>query len=256
MAKTSARFLIVSAWEPEQRVLRQVLHGPSEGTPSPLSEPESVHEMAWRERFGRAELERLGRQVVFGCLGVGVFQALEFLCGWLKAGAAEGKTQPLLCFTGTGGIVGKKFTQPFAELVKAVFWYDPRVVTQHAYVPPQMEREMVFRSEVDEDDDLPKLTCLGTFGITCNSSDQAAAVGALREKLALSPSEDFVENLELYAVARAAARFGLKWRAQIGVSNETGPLAHEQWKSHHIQASCLAQEQLLSALMRIKRSEF
>lgn len=250
--EASSRILILSAWEPEQRLLRNVLHGASAGSASPLGELESARAATWREKYGVSELSQLGRDVAFACLGVGVFQALEFLCDWLRDGPAVSKNPPTLCFTGTGGVVGKRFINPFAARVSAVCWYDPRVLTGHAYLPPQMEREWVFWSEVGADEGTVSLTCLGTFGITRSTAAQDAALTALKERLGLDQAADFAENLELYAVARAAARYGLKWRAHLGVSNETGPLAHAQWKSHHIPASCLAQEQLLEALMRTR----
>lgn len=41
-----------------------------------------------------------------------------------------------------------------------------------------------------------------------------------------------VENLEAFAVGRAAARLNLPFMAILGISNQVGPSAHAQWKKH------------------------
>lgn len=46
-----------------------------------------------------------------------------------------------------------------------------------------------------------------------------------------------LENLEAFAVARAAAAAGLPFAAVLGVSNVVGPKAHEEWRTHHLAAS-------------------
>jgi nucleoside phosphorylase len=40
------------------------------------------------------------------------------------------------------------------------------------------------------------------------------------------------ENLEAFAVARAAAAAGVRFAAVLGIANEVGPRAHLQWKTH------------------------
>jgi nucleoside phosphorylase len=47
-----------------------------------------------------------------------------------------------------------------------------------------------------------------------------------------------VENLEAFAVLRAAARAGIKLTAVVlGVANRVGPRAHSEWKANHLAAS-------------------
>ncbi|HVT09088.1 MAG TPA: phosphorylase [Polyangia bacterium] len=46
-----------------------------------------------------------------------------------------------------------------------------------------------------------------------------------------------LENLEAFAVARAAAAAGVEFAAVLGVANRVGPLAHEEWRAHHRRAS-------------------
>ncbi|HVY38677.1 MAG TPA: phosphorylase [Polyangia bacterium] len=46
-----------------------------------------------------------------------------------------------------------------------------------------------------------------------------------------------LENLEVFAVARAAAAAGVDFAAVLGVANRVGPLAHDEWRAHHRRAS-------------------
>ena len=46
-----------------------------------------------------------------------------------------------------------------------------------------------------------------------------------------------LENLEAFAVARAAATAGVEFAAVLGIANRVGPLAHEEWRAHHRRAS-------------------
>jgi purine-nucleoside phosphorylase len=46
-----------------------------------------------------------------------------------------------------------------------------------------------------------------------------------------------VENLEAFAVARAAALAGVPFAAVLGIANRVGPGAHAEWKANHHAAS-------------------
>ena len=46
-----------------------------------------------------------------------------------------------------------------------------------------------------------------------------------------------LENLEAFAVARAAATAGVAFTAVLGVANRVGPVAHDEWRAHHRRAS-------------------
>jgi futalosine hydrolase len=59
-----------------------------------------------------------------------------------------------------------------------------------------------------------------------------------------------LENLEAFAVARAARAAGLPFAAVLGVANEVGPAGHQQWRDNHLAASraaCRVIAQLLVA---------
>jgi nucleoside phosphorylase len=46
-----------------------------------------------------------------------------------------------------------------------------------------------------------------------------------------------VENLESFAVARAAAHADVPLAAVLGIANHVGPRAHAEWRRHHVAAS-------------------
>ena len=51
-----------------------------------------------------------------------------------------------------------------------------------------------------------------------------------------------LENLEAFAVARAAAAAGVDFAAVLGVANRVGPTGHDEWQRHHRAASRAACE--------------
>ena len=53
-------------------------------------------------------------------------------------------------------------------------------------------------------------------------------------------SSAFAENLEAFAVARAAAGAGLPVAAVLGIANRVGPRAHREWLANHVAASTAA----------------
>src|SRR6185295_1351675 len=47
----------------------------------------------------------------------------------------------------------------------------------------------------------------------------------------------FLENLEAFAVARAARAAKVPFAAVLGVANRVGPEGHREWRAHHQAAS-------------------
>jgi purine-nucleoside phosphorylase len=64
---------------------------------------------------------------------------------------------------------------------------------------------------------------------------------ALARRISKASGAD-VENLEAFAVARAAARAGVPMAAVLGIANTVGPAAHTEWRRHHLAASRAACE--------------
>jgi futalosine hydrolase len=59
---------------------------------------------------------------------------------------------------------------------------------------------------------------------------------ALARRIVAATGAD-LENLEAFAVARAAAAAGVDFAAVLGVANRVGPTGHAQWRRHHRAAS-------------------
>jgi purine-nucleoside phosphorylase len=74
--------------------------------------------------------------------------------------------------------------------------------------------------------DLPTVAC--PLAITRSA--------ALARRIALATGAA-LENLELFAVARAAALAEVEFAAVLGIANRVGPVAHDEWRAHHRRAS-------------------
>ncbi len=59
-----------------------------------------------------------------------------------------------------------------------------------------------------------------------------------------------VENLEAFAVGRAAAAARIPFACVLGVANDVGPGGHRQWKTHAADAAAAACEAVLRAPSR------
>jgi purine-nucleoside phosphorylase len=75
---------------------------------------------------------------------------------------------------------------------------------------------------------------LPVLDVACPGAITRAA--ALANRIARASGAE-LENLEVFAVARAAAAAGVAFAAVLGVSNAVGPRAHAQWRAHHLAAS-------------------
>jgi purine-nucleoside phosphorylase len=63
------------------------------------------------------------------------------------------------------------------------------------------------------------------------------------------------ENLEAFAVARAAAAAGLPIAAVLGVANRVGPRAHREWLANHVAASTAACRVVASSSRRMVKKD-
>jgi futalosine hydrolase len=59
-----------------------------------------------------------------------------------------------------------------------------------------------------------------------------------------------LENLEAFAVARAARAAGLPFAAVLGIANRVGPAGHKQWRDNHAAASRAACRLIAHLLLR------
>lgn len=216
------KVLVCSAWDPEQTVLRERVIESSSG--------EQVNEISLEPEF-------------LIC-GVGVFAALESVTRHL-AGKSMDLLPDLICFVGTAGAERSCFAEtvqlPFGDCVTEVLWHDHALAAGEGYVPGVMQREAAlgggnlrgkafgFEALVSDK------KCVSCYGISTQRND-------------FFKSECCYENLELYGVARAAARFGIAWCAFLGISNWIGTMAHQEWQTNHEAASACAQRLCYAAL--------
>jgi futalosine hydrolase len=73
----------------------------------------------------------------------------------------------------------------------------------------------------------------------------AITVGARAAATAARSSGCALENLEAFAVARAAARAGIPFAAVLGVANHVGPAGHREWRRHARRAAAAACDAVL-----------
>jgi hypothetical protein len=78
---------------------------------------------------------------------------------------------------------------------------------------------------------------LPTFDLACPLAITRSRAAGRRAALATGCA---LENLEAFAVARAAAAAGVPFAAVVGVSNMVGPRAHVEWKAWAERAAAAA----------------
>ena len=95
----------------------------------------------------------------------------------------------------------------------------------------------------------PTAASLGAALAACGSGKRPAQLLAVACPLAVTRSATLgrhvaratgaaLENLEAFAVARAAAAAGIdEVAAVLGIANRVGPRGHQEWRAHHVAAS-------------------
>jgi futalosine hydrolase len=206
-------WLVLSAWDPELSGLRQ----------------------------GLAQMPAAARRSVSARpAGVGLIEAA------VGATRAIAEVQPTaVVFVGTAGLYpGRRPDLELAEVVGArrILLVDSAVLRGQAFVPAP----------------LPVAT-----EVTPSLRDRAARQGVLMGDVAcpigitkgLATARQIargldcdVENLEAFAVARAAAAADLPFAALLGISNAVGPAGHREWKRHAESAAHAACRAALSLI--------
>jgi nucleoside phosphorylase len=194
------RWLVLAAWPPELTELRRRLPR------SPLC------------------------QVIARAVGVGLVEAA------IGATAAIAEEKPdAVIFVGTAGSYpGRRPDLAQAGVVAArrlALWADS-VAAGDAYLPPALPTEQETTPALRR---LAVSAGLLIADVACSLSITSRA--ALSRRIARTADCD-VENLEAFAVARAAA--GLPFLAILGISNAVGPSAHAQWKRNAAPAAAAA----------------
>ena len=255
--------LVVSAWLPEQDWLRTTV----------CLAARKIHPEKLPQNFSGAE-QKAGPfwledcKISFLLCGIGPIRAAAAVAAEIQKVSTASVPYNQICFLGTCGSYNSKMF-PLNCVVSSthVLVSDGAAVCGDAYFPNSRKKyaEEFFSSR--EQQLLPltpsavELPCsVAAFKATKVPSAPNVVyphiVTALNPPSITTSSElakQFaqhaeVENLEIAGVAVASEQAGLPWCSVLGVSNEVGQLAHEQWKSHHKSASLAAQKSLARSL--------
>ena len=176
------------------------------------------------------------RGVVLEPVGIGAVDAAVGAVGAI-ARARPGR----LVFVGTAGIYGpaKEARSAIGTAVVAgeIVCVSTSTLRREAYLPgPMVLRVATSRS-------LQAALTDGRAGravvVACPLAITSST--ALGRRIAQATGAA-LENLEAFAVARAAAAAGIPFAAVLGVANRVGPQGHEEWRRHHRAASRAACE--------------
>jgi len=193
------RALIVSAFEPEIAPLRRLI----DGTAGVRLEPVGIGAIDAAAGAARAIAAHRPERVLF----VGTAGVYPSARSGLAIGAAvvpgEIHCVSTAALAGTGYLPPPQVVQATAseELAAALAEDAAELVTAVVACPLAITRTAALARRI------------------------AAATGAS------------LENLELFAVARAAAGAGAEFAAVLGVANRVGPAAHREWLANHRRAS-------------------
>jgi len=205
MARKAGGTLVLSAWEPEVAPLRRLVGG--------------------RSREARAA----AREVVLSAVGVGTVDAAVG-----AAGAIARANPARVIFVGTAGVyprAARVLPVGAAALAGELRLVSTATLRGEAYHPAPL---------VAAADTTPALRArLARAGATVIVSIACPLAITQSASLArrISATGAALENLEAFAVARAAAAAGVHFAAVLGVSNVVGPRAHLEWRANHLPAS-------------------
>ncbi|HTB59838.1 MAG TPA: phosphorylase [Polyangia bacterium] len=200
----TGRTLIVSAFEPEIAPLRQLLSG--------------------------------RRGIVLEPVGIGAVDAAVGAAGTIA------RARPArVIFVGTAGIydAAKDAREAIGTVLVAaeIVCVSTSALKREAYLPGPMVMRVATSGS------LRAALADGRAGrtgiVACPLAITRSA--ALGRRIAEATGAA-LENLEAFAVARAAAAAGIPFAAVLGVANRVGPQGHEEWRRHHRAASRAACE--------------
>ena len=207
------RWLVLAAWPPELAELRRLLRR----TP-------------------------IRSRVVARAAGVGLVEAA------IGAATAIAQAKPdAVMFVGTAGSYpGRRPDLALAGVVAArrLVLAADGVATGDAYLPPALPATQETTEALRR---IAAAAGLLMADVACPLAITSRPVPGGRR--ASAPSCD-VENLEAFAVARAAAVGKLPFAAILGISNAVGPSAHRAWKRNATRAAAAACRAALEVIER------
>jgi len=199
---STARTLVLSAWEPEVAPLRRLLRG----APGVTLEAVGVGTVDAAVGAAHAIARARPRRVIFvGTAGV-------------YPGAAA-RALPI----GAAAVAGELRLVSTATLRGDA--YHPAPLVASAASSADLRALLVAAAGSPAD----------AGGVTVACPLAITATTALARRIARTGAA--LENLEAFAVARAAAAARVPFAAVLGVSNLVGPKAHAEWRANHLAAS-------------------
>ncbi|HEY4183982.1 MAG TPA: hypothetical protein VGP07_02895 [Polyangia bacterium] len=190
--------------------------------------PELAPLARWLEGDGRA----LSRRLACLPVGIGLVDA--------AAGAAEAMARvhpELVIFIGTAGSYGGGPAIGEVAIARRLRLVSTAVLRKQGYLPGPM-RQMTTADRALQGE------LLRAGRPNARAADVATPLAITRTRgLAAriaSAASATVENLEAFAVARAAERGSARFAAILGIANQVGPAAHRQWVAHQAQATAAA----------------
>ena len=205
-ARSSPRVLLVSAFAPELAPLVRWLASPAQ--------------------------RRLRSTVTCRPVGIGAIDAAAGAAAALVGHACEA-----IVFVGTAGSYGARPALDGVAVARALHLASGSAAAGGSYFPGPMPRRAVADAAL-------RRALLAAGGGSAVEGDVATPLGItssrrLATRLATA-SGAMVENLEAFAVARAAAGANVPFGAVLGIANRVGPSAHEEWLRHRETATAAA----------------
>ena len=202
----AAPILILAAWPPELTALR---------------------------RHRRRRSHQAAAPVVLDTVGVGLVEAA------IGATASIEKHRPQkLVLIGTAGVFpAARAAHPIGSVAVAttIHLASQAVVEKSAYLPStlpaRLDTHRGLTRAIQRISDAPDATVLCPLGIT-----RTTRLARQRQR---NPGAQ-LENLEAFAIARAAARARIPFTAVLGISNIVGPQGHTQWQANAAAAAARA----------------
>jgi nucleoside phosphorylase len=178
-------------------------------------------------------LVRASRQVVLASAGIGAVDAA------VGAAAAIAAARPIrVIFVGTAGVYGKAVRAGLsigsAAVVGEIVCVSTATLRGEAYLPAPT----TLRTETSWRLRAALRAAAGEVGAARSVACPLAITRAapLARRIAAATGAD-LENLEAFAVARAAGAAGVDFAAVLGVANRVGPTGHAEWLRHQRAAS-------------------
>jgi nucleoside phosphorylase len=190
---------------------------------------------AWApELRGLGRLAKGGAAPARAVVGVGLIEA--------AAGTArliERQRPRAVVLIGTAGVYPGADVDDVAlgsaVLVRTMHLASASVARGNAYLPEPLPATATVNSALL--DELAAATALPICDVACPLAITRAATVAQQLRKATGAA---LENLEAFAVARAAASVDVPFAAVLGIANRVGPEGHAEWRAHGEKAAAAA----------------